>query len=157
MSTDTTMTMPSAIDSRNDVFITDHGSIRVIRSRARRPGLGAAAAFWAAAFCASFSARLSRRLGFGGRDSLAGLADLSFVGSATGSGATTGGGAAAGRAVSVVRADGDWEIVDCVAGLGCGAAAGGAGDVRAGAAAGAGVAAAGLLVAALAGRRACGG
>src|SRR4029079_8396564 len=43
----TTMTMPSAIDRRNDVFITDHGSMRVSRRRARRPGLGAAATFTA--------------------------------------------------------------------------------------------------------------
>src|SRR5215475_12022052 len=36
MNTDTTVTMPNAIDSRNDTFITDHGSIRLSRSRARR-------------------------------------------------------------------------------------------------------------------------
>ena len=36
MNTETTVTMPKAIDSRNDIFITDHGSIRLSRSRARR-------------------------------------------------------------------------------------------------------------------------
>src|SRR6476661_4650072 len=36
MKTDTTVTMPNAIDSRNDTFITDQGSIRLSRSRARR-------------------------------------------------------------------------------------------------------------------------
>src|SRR3954452_21340089 len=34
--TETTVTMPNAIDSRNDTFITDHGSMRLSRSRARR-------------------------------------------------------------------------------------------------------------------------
>src|SRR3954463_16818122 len=34
--TETTVTMPKAIDSRNDTFITDQGSIRLRRSRARR-------------------------------------------------------------------------------------------------------------------------
>src|SRR3954469_20202390 len=34
--TETTVTMPKAIDSRNDTFITDHGSIRLSRKRARR-------------------------------------------------------------------------------------------------------------------------
>src|SRR6478735_5669360 len=42
MKTDTTVTMPKAIASRNDTFITDHGSIRLRRSRARRgPRTGA--------------------------------------------------------------------------------------------------------------------
>src|SRR5205814_1512098 len=36
MNTETTVTMPKAIASRNDTFITDHGSIRLSRSRARR-------------------------------------------------------------------------------------------------------------------------
>src|ERR1700704_5745207 len=36
MNTDTTVTMPNAIDSRNDTFITDHGSMRLSRKRARR-------------------------------------------------------------------------------------------------------------------------
>src|SRR3954452_21687998 len=36
MNTDTTVTMPKAIDSRNDTFITDQGSIRLSRRRARR-------------------------------------------------------------------------------------------------------------------------
>src|SRR3954454_15894601 len=90
ISTDTTMTMPRAIESRNDVFIIDQGSIRVSRSRARRPGRGAAAAF---------SARLSSRVGFGGLGALAGLTFAAGAGAATA--ATTGGGAAAGRAVSV--------------------------------------------------------
>src|SRR5687768_10912612 len=36
MNTATQVTMPNAIESRNDVFITDHGSIRDIRSRALR-------------------------------------------------------------------------------------------------------------------------
>src|SRR4029079_4800333 len=36
MNTETTVTMPNAIDSRNDTFITDHGSILLSRSRARR-------------------------------------------------------------------------------------------------------------------------
>src|SRR5689334_19945455 len=36
MKTDTTVTMPNAIESRNDTFITDHGSMRLSRSRARR-------------------------------------------------------------------------------------------------------------------------
>src|SRR3954471_15779781 len=34
--TETTVTMPKAIESRNDTFITDHGSIRLSRRRARR-------------------------------------------------------------------------------------------------------------------------
>src|SRR3954466_11999632 len=34
--TETTVTMPKAIDSRNDTFITDQGSIRLSRRRARR-------------------------------------------------------------------------------------------------------------------------
>src|SRR6478609_6619215 len=38
MKTDTTVTAPKAIASRNDVFMTDHGSIRVRRSGARRGG-----------------------------------------------------------------------------------------------------------------------
>src|SRR5687768_9601868 len=58
MNTETTVTMPRAIDSRNDVFITDHGSMRVIRSRARRPGRGLAGVV----FCAC----LSWRAGLGG-------------------------------------------------------------------------------------------
>src|SRR3954470_15887282 len=117
ISTETTMTMPRAIESRNDVFIIDHGSIRVSRSRARRPGRGATAAF---------SARLSSRAGFGGFAALAGLT------LAAGAGATTGGGAVAGRAVCVARAAG----VACVARLGWGASAGGgpAGATGAGAA-----------------------
>jgi hypothetical protein len=36
MNTATQVTMPNAIDSRNAVFITDHGSIRDSRSRALR-------------------------------------------------------------------------------------------------------------------------
>src|SRR3954447_2851603 len=36
MNTETTVTMPKAIDSRNDTFITDHGSMRLRRKRARR-------------------------------------------------------------------------------------------------------------------------
>src|SRR3954451_4584743 len=44
MKTDTTVTMPKAIARRNDTFITDHGSIRLRRSRARRgPRTGAVA------------------------------------------------------------------------------------------------------------------
>src|SRR4051794_29548253 len=38
MNTETTVTTPKAIASRNAVFMTDHGSIRVNRSRARRAG-----------------------------------------------------------------------------------------------------------------------
>src|SRR3954463_5251716 len=34
--TETTVTMPKAIDSRNDTFITDQGSMRLSRRRARR-------------------------------------------------------------------------------------------------------------------------
>src|ERR1700712_4819238 len=64
ISTDTTVTTPRAIESRNAVFITDHGSIRVRRSLARRPALGAAA---------TFSARRSSRVGLTG---LAGLTCL---------------------------------------------------------------------------------
>src|SRR3954453_3252799 len=64
ISTETTGTMPRAVESRNAVFITDHGSIRVSRSRARRPGLGAAA---------TFSARRSSRVGLAGLACLAGL------------------------------------------------------------------------------------
>src|SRR3954453_6878381 len=109
ISTDTTITMPRAIESRNDVFIIDQGSIRVSRSRARRPGRGATAAF---------SARFSSRVGFGGRGAFAGLT------LAAGTGATTGGGAVAGRTVSVARAAGI-ACVAWVAGLGWGAAAGG--------------------------------
>src|SRR3954452_15712692 len=89
ISTETTMTMPRAIESRKEVFIIDHGSMRVRRSRARRPGLGAAAAL-----ASRFSSRVGRgglasRAGFG---SLTGLAGFTF---AAGAGATTGGGAAA--------------------------------------------------------------
>src|ERR1700712_5248811 len=41
MNTETTVTMPNAIESRNDTFITDHGSRRLSLSRARRgPRLG---------------------------------------------------------------------------------------------------------------------
>src|SRR5690349_24940298 len=36
MNTETTVTMPKAIESRNDTFITDQGSIRLRRRRARR-------------------------------------------------------------------------------------------------------------------------
>src|SRR5262245_7498193 len=36
MNTDTTVTMPNAIESRNDTFITDQGSMRLSRRRARR-------------------------------------------------------------------------------------------------------------------------
>src|SRR4051794_41062780 len=88
ISTDTTITTPSAIESRNDVFITDHGSIRVIRRRARRPALGAAAAF---------SARFSSRVGLGGLGAFAGLAGLTglTLAAGAGAGATTGGGAEA--------------------------------------------------------------
>src|SRR4029079_2094585 len=43
MNTDTTVTMPNAIDSRNDTFITDQGSMRLSRSRARRGARAAAA------------------------------------------------------------------------------------------------------------------
>src|SRR3954464_3174962 len=67
ISTDTTVTMPRAIESRNAVFITDHGSMRASRSLARRPGLGAAAAF---------SARFASRVGRTGFGALAGLAGL---------------------------------------------------------------------------------
>src|SRR3954463_16299507 len=42
MNTDTTVTMPNAIDSRNDTFITDQGSIRLSRSLARRGARAAA-------------------------------------------------------------------------------------------------------------------
>src|SRR6478609_8922214 len=38
ISTETMVTTPRAIDSRNAVFITDHGSMRVRRRRARRGG-----------------------------------------------------------------------------------------------------------------------
>src|SRR6478609_6571293 len=48
MKTDTTVTTPKAIASRNDVFITDHGSIRVSRKRARRGGFWFGEAFFAA-------------------------------------------------------------------------------------------------------------
>src|SRR4051812_41333989 len=115
ISTETTITMPSAIESRNDVFIIDQGSIRVSRSRARRPGRGAAA---------TLSARFSTRVGFAGLDVLAGFTWVA------GAGATTGGGAVAGRAVSVERATGTGCVacvtgLACVAGLGCGVAVGG--------------------------------
>src|SRR6478752_9753065 len=50
MKTDTTITTPKAIARRNDVFITDHGSIRVSRSRARRGGFRLGEALLAAAF-----------------------------------------------------------------------------------------------------------
>ena len=40
MKTETTVTMPKAIASRNDTFITDQGSIRLRRSRARRGSAG---------------------------------------------------------------------------------------------------------------------
>src|SRR3954447_14520301 len=43
MKTDTTVTTPKAIARRKDTFITDHGSIRLRRRRARRgPRTGAA-------------------------------------------------------------------------------------------------------------------
>src|SRR6478735_1353960 len=38
ISTETMVTTPRAMDSRNAVFITDHGSMRVSRSLARRGG-----------------------------------------------------------------------------------------------------------------------
>src|SRR6476646_3670220 len=38
ISTETIVTTPRAMDSRNAVFITDHGSMRVSRRRARRGG-----------------------------------------------------------------------------------------------------------------------
>src|SRR4051812_11143446 len=47
MKTETTVTTANAIASRNDVFITDQGSIRVSRRRARRGGLRPPAAFFA--------------------------------------------------------------------------------------------------------------
>src|SRR4051812_21457313 len=81
ISTDTTITMPRATESRNDVFIIDQGSMRVSRRRARRPGRGAAAAF---------SARFSSRVGFGGLAAFAGLT----LALGAGAGATTGGGEA---------------------------------------------------------------
>src|SRR4051794_12824126 len=42
MNTETTVTMPKAIESRNEIFMTDHGSIRLSRRRARRGGRAAA-------------------------------------------------------------------------------------------------------------------
>src|SRR5262249_2946153 len=42
MNTDTTVTMPNAIESRNDTFITDQGSMRLRRRRGRRGGREAA-------------------------------------------------------------------------------------------------------------------
>src|SRR5262245_14745788 len=42
MNTETTVTMPKAIDSRNDTFITDQGSIRLSLRRARRGARAAA-------------------------------------------------------------------------------------------------------------------
>src|SRR4051794_32221430 len=50
MKTETTVTTPKAIASRNDVFITDHGSMRVRRRRARRGGFRFGEAFLAAVF-----------------------------------------------------------------------------------------------------------
>src|SRR3954467_6481286 len=44
MRTETIVTMPKAIESRNAVFMTDQGSIRLSRSRARRGGLRPCAA-----------------------------------------------------------------------------------------------------------------
>src|SRR3954462_16030453 len=44
MNTDTTVTIPNAIESRNEIFMTDHGSIRLSRSRARRGARAAALA-----------------------------------------------------------------------------------------------------------------
>src|SRR4051794_36040149 len=96
ISTETTVTMPRAMESRNAVFMTDHGSIRVSRSRARRPGLGAAA---------TFSARRSSRVGLTGRPGLAWVASATLAcgaGAATGetgaAGGTTGGAATVGVA-----------------------------------------------------------
>src|SRR4029079_15084507 len=44
MNTETTVTMPKAIASRNDTFITDHGSTLLHRRRARRdPRVGVGA------------------------------------------------------------------------------------------------------------------
>ncbi|MFV0405972.1 MAG: hypothetical protein ACK5LN_04005 [Propioniciclava sp.] len=74
--------MPKAIENKNDVFITDHGSIREIRRRARRTrGLGrfdpsggttafasAEAADWAAAcgFAVVAAPDVAAELGFAG-------------------------------------------------------------------------------------------
>src|SRR3954451_2475004 len=48
MKTETTVTTPKAIASRNAVFMTDHGPIRVSRSGARRGGFRLGAGFLAA-------------------------------------------------------------------------------------------------------------
>src|SRR5689334_470412 len=89
--TETTVTMPKAIDSRNDTFITDQGSMRLSRRRARR---GARA-----------GAPVVRRAAW--RPGTTGTATVSFVsaagwavrwvGSVAGRGATGAGAAAAGR------------------------------------------------------------
>src|SRR5206468_858503 len=42
MNTETTVTMPKAIESRNEIFMTDQGSIRLSRRRARRGARAAA-------------------------------------------------------------------------------------------------------------------
>src|ERR1700755_3039795 len=61
MNTETTVTMPKAIDSRNDTFITDHGSIRLSRSRARRGPRAAAGAGVGAAVGTGVSPGVRRR------------------------------------------------------------------------------------------------
>src|SRR3954454_20020566 len=117
ISTETTMTMPRAIESRNDAFIVDHGSIGVSRSGAGRPGRGATAAF---------SARLSSRAGFGGFAALGGLT------LAAGAGATAGRGGVAGRAVCGAREAGGGGVGRLV--WGASAGGGPAGATGAGAA-----------------------
>src|SRR5919204_115731 len=69
MNTETTVTMPKAIDSRNDTFITDHGSIRLSRRRARRARTDA----WRRSFAAAEIRRWSR--------SVRGIRAVSWVGS----------------------------------------------------------------------------
>jgi|SRR5215211_2651316 len=85
--------MPAAMENRNDVFITDHGSIRDSRNRAFRvrravPGLGL---LWAASFSAPDRAAATAVLAtaaaaapIAGR--VAGLADGGGAGTGPGAG-----------------------------------------------------------------------
>src|SRR4051795_6500145 len=65
MKTDTTVTTPKAIARRKDTFITDHGSMRLSRSRARR-GPRADAGGVRRAGCGSPAGGAPGRRGWGG-------------------------------------------------------------------------------------------
>src|SRR3954470_13008127 len=73
INTETMVTTPRAMESRNAVFITDHGSIRVNRRRARRGGRLALAA-------------RAARVGWRGAGGGAGSRDCSCCGAGVGAG-----------------------------------------------------------------------